>query len=67
MENSGVFSLTFSLNKRKISEEIERHESIPRMNTQSRGNPPHFRTQDYRSLMLGHQKGKMAEKSQKNN
>ena len=32
---------------------------------QSRGNPFHFRTQNYRSLILGYQKGKMAEKPQK--
>ena len=47
MENSGVFFfLTFSLNKHKINEEIERQESMPRMNAnlaQSRGNPVHFR------------------------
>ena len=70
MENSGVFSLTFSSNKHKIKEEIERHQSIPRINAnfaQSRGNPVHFRTQNYCSLMLGYQKGKMAEKSQRNN
>ena len=66
MENSGVFFLDiFSLKKHKINEEIERHESMPWMNTnlaQSRGKPMHFRTQNYRSLMLGYQKGKMAEK-----
>ena len=33
---------------------------------QSRGNPFYFHTQNYRSLMLGYQKGKMAEKLQKN-
>ena len=32
---------------------------------QSRGNTFHFRTQNYRSLMLKYQKGKMAEKPQK--
>ena len=51
----------------KINEEIERHR-MPRMNAnlaQSRGNPFHFRTQNYRSLMLRYQKGKMAEKPQK--
>ena len=31
---------------------------------QSRGNIFHFRTQNYSSLMLGYQKGKMAEKPQ---
>ena len=68
MENGGIFFLHFSLNKHKINEEIERHR-MPQMNTnlaQSRGNPFHFPTQNYRSLMLGHQKGKMAEKPQKN-
>ena len=42
---------------------------MPRMNAnlaQSQGNPVHFCTQNYRSLMLGYQKGKMAEKPQKN-
>ena len=37
----------------------------PRMNAslaQSRGIPVHFRTKTYRSLMLGYQKGKMAER-----
>ena len=37
---------------------------MPRMNAnlaQSRGNPVHFCTQNYRSLILGYQKGKMAE------
>ena len=61
--------MAFSLNKHKINEEIERHKSITRMNAnlaQSRGNPFHFCTQSYRSLMLGYQKGKMAEKPQKN-
>ena len=33
---------------------------------QSRGNPFHFRTQNYRSLMLGYQKEQVAEKPQKN-
>ena len=32
---------------------------------QSRGNTLHFRTQSYRSLVLGYQKGKMAEKPQR--
>ena len=63
------FSWIFSLKKHKINEEIERHKGMPRMNAnlaQSRGNPFHFRTQNYRSRMLGYQKGKMAEKPQKN-
>ena len=50
-----------------INQEIEGHESMSRMSanlTQSGGNPVHFRTQNYRSLMLGYQKGKMAEKPQ---
>ena len=49
MENSEVFPYTFSLNKHKINEEIERHESMSRMNAnlaQSRANPVHFRTQN---------------------
>ena len=53
------------MNKHKINEEIERHESMPRMNAnleQNLGNPVPFRTQNYCSL----QKGKMAEKPQKN-
>ena len=33
---------------------------------QSRDNPVHSRTQNYRNLMPGYQKGKMAEKAQKN-
>ena len=52
-----------------INEEIERHKNMPRMNAkhaQSRGNTFHFRTQNYRSLMLGYHKGKTAEKPQKN-
>ena len=52
-----------------INEEIEHHKSMPRMNAnlaQSRGNLFLFRIQNYRSLMLGYQKGKMAEKPQKN-
>ena len=56
------------MNKHKINEEIERHR-MPKMNAnlaQSRDNPFHFRTQNSRSLMLGYQKGKMAEKPQKN-
>ena len=50
MENSEVFPYTFSLSKHKINEEIDRHESMSRMNAnlaQSRGNPVHFRTQNY--------------------
>ena len=50
-----------------INEEIERYKRIPRINAnlaQSRSNPVHFRTQNYRSLMVGYQKGKMAEKPQ---
>ena len=56
------------MNKDKINEEMERQESMPRMNAnlaQSRGNPLHFRTQNNPSLMLGYQKVKMAEKRQK--
>ena len=52
-----------------INQEIEGHESMSRMSanlTQSGGNPVHFRTQNYRSLMLGCQKGKMTAKPQKN-
>ena len=44
---------------------MERHESMPQMNAnlaQSQGNPVHFCTQTYRSLMLEYEKGKMAEK-----
>ena len=68
-KKSVFFSWTFSLNKHKINEEMERHKSMPRMKAnlaQSRGNRFHFRTQNYRSLMLGYQKGKMVEKPQKN-
>ena len=49
MENSGgFFPQTFSLSKHNmINEEIDRHESMPRLNAkfpQSQGNPVHFRT-----------------------
>ena len=33
---------------------------------QSQSNPFHFRTQNYRGLMLGYQKEKMAQKPQQN-
>ena len=49
-----------------INEEIE----DARMNAnlaQSQGNLAHFRTQNYRSLMLGYGKGKLSEKPQKHN
>ena len=57
------------MNKHKIDAEIEQHESMtPTIANlaQSRDNPVHFRTQNNRSLMLGYQKGKIAEKPQKN-
>ena len=57
------------MTKHNINKEIERHESMPRMNAnlaQSRDNPVHFCTQNYRRLMLGYQKGKMAVNPQKN-
>ena len=41
---------------------------MPRMNAnlaQSRGNPFHFRTQNYRGLMLGYQKGEITEITEK--
>ena len=70
MENSGVFFLDILIEKTsKVNEEIERHESMPWINAnfaQSPGNPVYFRAQNYRSLMQGYQKGKVAEKPQKN-
>ena len=53
MENSGVF------NDFLIETEVERNESVPRVNanlSQSQGNPVH--TQNYCRLMFGCQKGK---------
>ena len=53
MENSGVFFLRLShclMNKQRINEEIERHESMPRMDAnlaQSRGNPVPVGNQNY--------------------
>ena len=67
MENSGgFFPQTFSLSKHNmINEEIDRHESMPRLNAkfpQSQGNPVHFRT---KNAMIGYQKENLAEKTQK--
>ena len=66
------FSQTFSLNGHiKINKEIERHQSMPRMNdtnanpTQSQGNPVHFRIKNYRSLILGYQREKWLRNNRK--